>query len=1005
MQDAIRTHRYSSPEALAEHPADIRLFAGREDELVQVFRQLQTSNSVVIYGQPGVGRTSLLRAGVSPLLRERGFLPIHFSWRSGTAELPFTGIAEGLKAAPEAAIRRAAEKAVKSGKWTLTSLFKTAALPLTNAKSPVVIIIDDFEEIFALYPVAERAKLMQELAELLLKRYPTNGDANARSPWKGAPTLKLLVSVNQNQIAFLDEFREILPEFLTRRLRLAAPNFQQAVQILRQGAEADLPEAVCEPFALDDEIALPILAHSRLRNPGPLDAGKDLYDLFLLRLLASHVENLMVEAQKPTPPPDPAATPTTATAEGGETPAEEDDEVGLAFDPQSLPKLLPQLLLAYYQERVAAVPANRRAAVQNLMEASLYGAISQEHGIPRRLLETQYGLEPAVIDQLAESRLLREVVSNQAFSYCLWHDSLREGIRLIRRARSRESLRRKGYALVALAACAAISFHLMPKEKLAGTAGSTDGKPSLREQYADQPERLEALLQLESQNHPDNPRPLWELASLQEEQGRNVEALKTIDRLEQMTQPASPGLLRRKALVLERLGQEADAAAVKEQLLAALEQSRSEMDVTPDAESEIARLHGALGDIRAREGRVEEARTHYITAIKVIQGTSGEGSRKELARLHTEVGDLHFRMERTQSAATEYEKALALAPDFQPALEGRAQLKLKAGRGKEAAEDLAKIAAQAPDNLLVRFEQAQALQAAGQHAEALAALESLIAKYPHNASLALRKGQVLLAQGQRGAALDAFNRTLELEGENADALMARAQILSETDQIERAIEDYTRVIELQPAQARAYGNRGILYRKLTQLDKALADYNKVLELDPDDAHIHYLRGNLFLDSNRLEEALADFGKAAQLEPKNARAFNNRGFVLSLLGRFKEAIEDFGKAIELDPVYAEAYSNRGFAIYSDSQSTQALADFHRAIILAPNDAHNYINRGRYYLEIDEYESALKDFDKSVELDAENAEAYQFRSQVLTKLGQTERANADTAKAQALDGGGS
>ena len=997
MHDAPRTHRFSSPEALADNPADAQLFAGREDELVQIFRLLQTSNSVVIYGQPGAGRTSLLQAGVCPLLRERGFQPVRFSWRSGTPAQPFAGVAEGLKSATEAPVRRAAEKAVKSGDWTLTSLFQGVAASLTKAKLPVVIVIDDFETIFALYQVEERAKLMQELADLLLKRYPTESDAPARSPWKGAPTLKLLVSVNQSHLAFLDEFREVLPEFLTRRLRLAAPNFQQAVQILRQGAEAELSGAACGPFALDDEIALPVLAHARLRNPGPLDAGKDLYDLFLLRLLASHVERLMIEAQKPAPPPDPAAPGSTTVNE---------DEVGLAFDAQALPKLLPQLLLSYFQERMEQVPTNRRAAVQNLMEASLYGAISQEHGIPRRLLETQYGLDSALVDRLAELRLLRETVANQAFAYCLWHDSLREGIRLIRRARSRESMRRKGYALVGLAACAAVAFHLMPREKLSGTAGSGKSKPSLREQYADQPDRLEALLQLDSQGAPDNPRPLWELASLQEEQGRNAEALATLDRLEKMTEPVSAGLLRRKALIMERLGQESAAAAVQEKLLATLEQPRSEVAAPPgEAEGEIARLHGSLGEIRAREGRVEEARAHFNKAIEVItaHGTADQRGREELARLHTEIGNLELRMEMAQAAGAEFAKALEVAPDYQPALEGRATLNMQGGHEEDAADDLAKIAAQSPDNLLISFEHAQALQAAGKKEEALAALEALIAKYPNNASLALRKGQVLLAQGQRDAALEAFNHTLELESANADALMARAQILSDTDQAEAAIADYSKVIAIQPRQARAYGNRGILYRKLSQLDKALEDYNMVLELEPNDAHIHYLRGNLYLDSNHLEEALDDFGKAAELDPKNARAANNHGFVLSLLGRFKEAIVDFGKAIELDPVYAEAYSNRGFAIYSDSQSTQALADFHRAIILAPADAHNYLNRGRYYLEIVEYESALKDFDKAIELDPMNPEAYQFRSQVLTKLGQTDRANADAAKAKSLDSG--
>jgi tetratricopeptide (TPR) repeat protein len=990
MQEPTRIHRFSSPEALADTPADLRLFAGREDELTQVFRLLQTANSLVIYGQPGVGRTSFLRAGVCPLLRERGFLPVPFSWQSGSEDQPFAGIAEGLRAAADAPVRRAAEKATKDAGWTLTSLFKATAGALTKAKRPVVILIDDFEFLFARYQAPQREAFVRELAELLLKRYPTEAGGTARSPWKEAPTLKLVISLNQAQLAFLDEFRDILPELLTRRLRLAAPNYAQSVQILRQGAAAALPGAACGPFALDDEIAQPLLAHARLRNPGPLDAGKELYDLFLLRLLAAHVERLMIEAEKP-------------AAEGAEPAAGEGDEVGLAFDPAAIPKLLPELLLAYYQERMGQLEPRRRPAVQNLMEASLYGAISQEHGIPRRLLESQYGLAPELVERLAELRLLRETVANQAFAYTLWHDSLREGIRLIRRQRSRESLRRKGFAVVGLAACVALAFHLTPPEKLAGLPGEgASAKPSLREQYADQPDRLEAIIRLEAQAAPADPKPLWELAGLQEQQGRDAEALETLRAAEKISPPGNPLLLRRKTLILDRLGLATEADETRVQLLAALEQPQSEVAPAPDQKREVARLHSALGDSGARQGRVEEARSHYTKAIDAIvaRGGTDDTSRAELAHLHTELGKLALSLEMTQEAASAFAKALEIVPDFGDALEGRALLNLRQGRDEAAAEDLAAILRKEPDNILANLAHAQALQQAGHYDEALKALEALAAKYPDNPSLALRIGHIFLFQGQRETALTSFNRTLELDPRNADALMARAQIFSEGGNMEGAIADYTKITELHPHQAKAFGNRGILYRKQGQADKALADYNKVLELEPNDAHIHYLRGNLFLDANRLEEALADFGKAAELDPKNARAFNNHGFVLSLLGRFKEAIVDFGKAIDLDPVYAEAYSNRGFAIYSDTQSTQALADFHRAIILDPENPHNFVNRGRYYLEILDYEPALKDFDKAVELDPENPEAYQFRSQVLTKLGQTDRANADAAKAASL-----
>jgi len=53
------------------------LFAGREEELAQLVRRLQSQRSLALYGPADVGKTSLIAAGVIPRLTEFGAFVMH----------------------------------------------------------------------------------------------------------------------------------------------------------------------------------------------------------------------------------------------------------------------------------------------------------------------------------------------------------------------------------------------------------------------------------------------------------------------------------------------------------------------------------------------------------------------------------------------------------------------------------------------------------------------------------------------------------------------------------------------------------------------------------------------------------------------------------------------------------------------------------------------------------------------------------------------------------------
>src|ERR1700732_996561 len=83
-------------------------FFGREDEVAELARRVQRKLLTVLFGQSGLGKTSILRAGLVPRLRGQGYCPIYVRIDYG-------------REAPEPAeqIKQAIARAARgSGEWT-----------------------------------------------------------------------------------------------------------------------------------------------------------------------------------------------------------------------------------------------------------------------------------------------------------------------------------------------------------------------------------------------------------------------------------------------------------------------------------------------------------------------------------------------------------------------------------------------------------------------------------------------------------------------------------------------------------------------------------------------------------------------------------------------------------------------------------------------------------------------------------------------------------------------
>jgi len=162
-------------------PEDQDIFYGREIEAALVTRMALSYPLLTLFGKSGVGKASLLRAGVVPQLLQEGY---SYAYVRALGD-PLDAIREG--------VCRARDLAECPG-GTLQAFFKQAL----GKEGRMVVILDQFEELFIRSGTRTRAKFWEELGACL-KELTT-------------PEVHFILSLRESYLAELDEARRPLSE-------------------------------------------------------------------------------------------------------------------------------------------------------------------------------------------------------------------------------------------------------------------------------------------------------------------------------------------------------------------------------------------------------------------------------------------------------------------------------------------------------------------------------------------------------------------------------------------------------------------------------------------------------------------------------------------------------------------------------------------------------------------------------------------------------------------------
>src|SRR3954471_15636087 len=128
-------------------------FYGRDEEIAELSRRVQRKLLTTLFGQSGLGKTSILRAGVVPRLRPEGYCPVYVRIDYGRdAPTPAEQIKQAIFQATQAAGAWTQPGTAIAGESLWEFLHHRNDVLRDASGKPLIplLIFDQFEDIFTL---------------------------------------------------------------------------------------------------------------------------------------------------------------------------------------------------------------------------------------------------------------------------------------------------------------------------------------------------------------------------------------------------------------------------------------------------------------------------------------------------------------------------------------------------------------------------------------------------------------------------------------------------------------------------------------------------------------------------------------------------------------------------------------------------------------------------------------------------------------------------------------
>lgn len=394
------------------------LFFGRAQETRDLYNLVMVERIVVLFAKSGMGKTSLLNAGLIPMLGKSDLKPVYvrFNNTSQTLHEQFLQKMEAEGVVFES----------KNQGKTLWEQLKYAQASKNGRPATPLIIFDQFEEIFTLYTPEQRQHFVREFADVANRKIPETVQAellrlvqeNPEIPdatlaeLERQPSVQCIFSIRSDLLHLLNALSPQIPDILRSRYELGPLSEKGAREaiVLPAGLEAAFASP---PFRYDETTLAQI--YSELSQQGRKNV-----ESFQLQIICQAIEKTVIENatnQQTTKSPITVSPDLYGGAAG-----------------------IQRLLTDFYTDKIGELPETQRLPARRIVEQELITDTERRRSVDEGDLLKRNATLP-LLNQLVEMRLLRKEPRLDSYYYEISHDTLVPPILVKYRERRREEER------------------------------------------------------------------------------------------------------------------------------------------------------------------------------------------------------------------------------------------------------------------------------------------------------------------------------------------------------------------------------------------------------------------------------------------------------------------------------------------------------------------------------------------------------------------------------------
>jgi chromosomal replication initiation ATPase DnaA len=177
-------------------------FFGRDEEIAYLYQLTKQTNLILLYGQSGTGKTSLIQCGLANCFAETDWLEVPVRRRND------------INLALEDEISKKVQTLLEP---EMNSVEKVQSLYLDYLR-PIYLIFDQFEELFISGNEKEQATFYQTITDIL----------------KAKVNCTVILVIREEFLAYLSSFEKVLPTLFKNRFRLEKITHITLLNVIRQ---------------------------------------------------------------------------------------------------------------------------------------------------------------------------------------------------------------------------------------------------------------------------------------------------------------------------------------------------------------------------------------------------------------------------------------------------------------------------------------------------------------------------------------------------------------------------------------------------------------------------------------------------------------------------------------------------------------------------------------------------------------------------------------------------